>query len=194
VTNDELEQLLRNAKVPERNPSFWENFPGTVARRIRQVSPPAAIVRKPGFSFAIVGMGIAAACLVIGFWLGFRNGHLRGTEEQITVARKYFQEIETLFPNQVRAIVFENGEPRLLLSDKPDVPASLPLFLKICSGKHCRSLVTFSGQRIQINGEPMEVLSDHKGGILLVGNNSVWSSDEPSRIKNRFIQAQPLNL
>ena len=194
MTNSELERLLKTAKVPGRENSFWESFAQSVTRKIRQnPARPDATRSNLKPNFALWGIGMATACLVIGFSFGFRNGHSRGTNEQLAAARKYFQEVESLFPNQMRAIVFENGEARLLLSDKPDVPTSSPLFVKICSGKNCRSLVTFSGQRIQIDGEAFEVLSDHKGQILLVGNNSVWSSGDPPT-KNRFIQAQPLEL
>jgi len=207
VTNNELDQWLKAAKVPERENSFWENFSQNVIRRIgsesriqtfsgenRLKTELQTSLRRPGLNFALWGIGLATVCLVIGFWFGFRNGHSRGNEEQLAVARKYFQNIESLFPNQMRAIVFENGQARLLLSEKPDVPTSAPLFVKICSGKNCRSLVTFSGQRIQINGELFEVLSDRKGEILLVGNNSIWSSGDPQRLKNRSIQAQTLEL
>ncbi|MEO7298744.1 MAG: hypothetical protein ABI042_09235 [Verrucomicrobiota bacterium] len=205
MTNNELEQLLKTVKIPERENSFWENFSQTVLRKIGSESRLQAAsgenrpktelqTRRPKLNFALWGIGLATACLVVGFWFGFRNGHSHGTEEQLAAARKYLQNVEALFPNQVRAIVFENGEARLLLSEKADVPSSPPLFVKICSGENCRNIVTFSGQKIQANGQTFEVLSDHRGQILLVGNNSVWSSADPVQKNNRLIQAQPLQL
>lgn len=195
MTNNELERLLKTSKAPHRDNLFWENLSENVIRRIQQRPPESDAMRpKLRSNFAPWGIGLATTCLIVGFWFGFHNPSSRDTKKQLAAARKYFREVESLFPNQMRAIVFENGEARLLLSDKPDVPASSPLFVKICSGKNCRSLVTFSGQQIQINGESFEILSDHKGDILLVGNKSIWSSAAPAPKENRFIQAQTLEL
>ena len=35
---------------------------------------------------------------------------------------------------------------RLVLSEQADVPVSAPLFLKVCDGKNCQRIITFSGQ------------------------------------------------
>jgi len=53
--------------------------------------------------------------------------------------------------------------------------------------------VTFSGQEIQVAGQEITVLSDASGGIILEGNQFVWSST--SRIyasSNLKIEAKPL--
>lgn len=194
MTNNELEQLLKLAKIPEREKSFWENFSQNVTRRMRIVSSRHENKRRPNLSVAVWGVGLATACLAMALWFEFHKAPSHGTEEQLAAARKYFQEVESLFPNQVRAISFESGKARLILAEKADIPTSSPLFLKICSGKKCRSLITFSGQQIQINGEAFEVLSDRQGQILLVGNHSVWSSANPVQTKNSYIQAQTLEL
>jgi hypothetical protein len=36
--------------------------------------------------------------------------------------------------------------------------------------------VTFSGQEIQIAGQKLTVLSDARGGIILAGNQFIWSN------------------
>ncbi len=81
-----------------------------------------------------------------------------------------------MFPNRVRAIVQDRQGLSLILSDQADVPASTPIYVRICDGKNCSSLVTFSGQEIQIAGQKLTVLSNGSGGIILEGSQFVWSS------------------
>jgi hypothetical protein len=98
-----------------------------------------------------------------------------------------------MFPNRIRAIVEDEHGLNLVLSDSDNVPVSAPIYIRICDGKHCSSLVTFSGQEIQIAGQKITVLSDARGGIILEGNKFVWSST--SRIYasgNLKIEAKPL--
>jgi hypothetical protein len=90
---------------------------------------------------------------------------------------KLIHEMMAMFPNQIRAIVQDDGGGvKLVLSDAPDVPASPPLYVRICDGQHCSSFVTFSGQEIQVDGQKITVLSDARGGIILAGTQFVWSS------------------
>jgi hypothetical protein len=85
-----------------------------------------------------------------------------------------------MFPNQIRAIVQdEDGGVKLVLSDTGDVPASAPLYVRISDGKRWSSFVTFSGQEIQVGGQKITVLADARGGVILAGNQFVWSSSEP---------------
>jgi hypothetical protein len=88
------------------------------------------------------------------------------------------QETLALFPNRVRAIVQDERGLNVVLSDQENVPASTPIYVRICDGKNCSSLVTFSGQEIQIAGQNLTVLSQPDGGIILEGNKFVWSSSE----------------
>jgi hypothetical protein len=71
---------------------------------------------------------------------------------------------------------------QLVLADRADVPDSPPLFVKICDGKNCSSLVTFSGQEVEVDGQKITVLADANGGIILAGNQFVWSSTGPNRL------------
>jgi hypothetical protein len=137
-----------------------------------------------------------AVCVLLGFALGFWQGyHSALPEPQLAQARKCFQEIEGLFPNQVRAIVFDQQHSRLVLSEQADVPTSPPLYVKICGPHGCVSYVTFSGQQIRVNGDVFEVLVDRQGGVLLVGRDMVWSSDRAQARSGPYrIEAKPLEV
>ena len=103
------------------------------------------------------------------------------------------RETLAMFPNQVRAIVQDERGINLVLSDRDNVPVSTPIYVRICDGKHCSSLVTFSGQEIRIAGQKLTVLSDTQGGIILTGNQFIWSNTERNFADNRLkIEARNL--
>jgi hypothetical protein len=138
---------------------------------------------------------VAAICLALGFALGSRSGHrTSGTDPQFAEARKYFHELEGLFPNQLQAIVFDQQGTHLVLAQKANLPASPPLYLKICGpDKGCRRFVTFSGQQIEVNGELCDVLADGQGKVLLVGRQLLWSGSQAGHRMGPYrVEARPL--
>jgi hypothetical protein len=190
MNESELNEVLKRATVPERKADYWEQFPRRVTtelERLRQTAPVqrlsdashawpwAAVFRflgaKPAFA-----VGVAVVCLALGFFLGFWRGQRSpGSDPQLAAARKYFNEIEALFPNQVRAIVFDQQGTHLVLAQEPNLPASPPLYLKICGPRGCQRFVTFSGQQIRVNGDVCDVLADGRGDVLVVGRHVLWS-------------------
>ena len=192
---DELDELLKSARVPDRSGEYWENFSRDVTSRIRRQDASArgelCSPRGARWRVAAWGFGLAAVFFFLGLYLGFWRGRDSGVNSgQMAEVKKYYREIEALFPNQVRAIVFDQQGPHLLLSEQADVPKSPALFLKICGPKGCESLVTFSGQSIKVNGEQFEVLADAQGKVIVVGNNRVWAGgDNSGPIR---IQSNPL--
>jgi hypothetical protein len=212
----ELNELLKRAAVPEREPDYWDSFPGRVMGEIErrrlangaervadasrdteadsgnmwfQVTFLRSLVNKPAFALAVV-----AVCLALGFVVGHWSGQRSpGYDPQLAEARKYFREIEGLFPHQLQAIVFDQQGAHLVLAQEADLPASPPLYLKICGPGGCQRFVTFSGQQIRVNGEVCDVLSDHQGNVLLVGRRLLWSSSRAgSRTGPYQIQARAL--
>jgi hypothetical protein len=98
-----------------------------------------------------------------------------------------------LFPNQLQALVLDAAGAHLVLAEQADVPASPPLYVKITGPKGAQRFVTFSGQRIRVNGDSFEVLVGRQGEVLLVGKQSVWSSSEPGVKAGPYrIEARPL--
>ena len=204
MKNSELEQILKSAPVPDRPGAYWGQFPQRVMAKTNWLrthvdagaSQPQT---KPfwlryRFRFATVGLGLAISGLLLVFVLGSRQGRqLSITEPQLAAARKYFQEIETLFPGQVQAIVFDQQGPHLVLAEHSNVHASSPLYLRVCGPKGCQSYVTFSGQQIRINGETCDVLSDHQDNVLLIGQDWVLSTAQAPAKRARYqVSARPL--
>jgi hypothetical protein len=79
-----------------------------------------------------------------------------------------------MFPKQLQAVIFEAGQFRLQVSGRPEVPDSPPLLVHICHASRCATLVTFSGQVVDVMGRKFEVLADGRGGVIFLGQEGVW--------------------
>ena len=203
MNDNDLNEVLKCAAVPERGADYWERFPSQVTAEIERrrqdaraeksthasvaavveggaawawVSAFRSLVSKPAFA-----LGVAAVCLTLGFVLGLWRGQRSpGYDPQLAEAQQYFREIQGLFPHQLQAIVFDQQGAHLVLAKEPNLPASPPLYLKISGPKGCQRFVTFSGQQIQVNGDVCDVLSDHQGNVLVVGRQLLWSGTKAS--------------
>lgn len=179
MNQPELESILKRARLPEIPGESLEMFPRWIVTSLKRAAPPVQAERN--FSLRLAWALGLAACIVIAFvinhWCSpIKSGTITATD---TLANtKLIQQTLAMFPNQIRAIVENESGLNLILSDKEDVPASAPLYVRICDGKHCASFVTFSGQEIQVAGQTVTVLADTRGGIILTGNKFVWSNTE----------------
>jgi hypothetical protein len=215
VKDTELNEILKRSTVPEREAGYWERFPSGVIAELARRRQNALVAKQDALAralaesglrrpwalmFPLLGIrpafaaGLAAVCLALGFFLGFRKGHgSPGNELQLAEVRKYFHEIAALFPNQLQAIVFDQQGAHLVLAGEPNLPASPPLYLKICGPQGCQSFVTFSGQQIRVNGDVCDVLADGRGGVLVVGKSRVWSgSGSAGAVAGYRVKAIPL--
>jgi len=193
MNDSDLEKKLKAAQVPAWDEDYWESFPQGVLTKLR-AGPVSRPVERDWLPRLAWGGGIALACLVIGFTLGHWHGRMEKNDSFVLLQNgKMLREVLTLFPNRVRAIVQDERGLQLVLSDQPDVPTSTPLWVKICDGKQCASLVTFSGQELEIAGQKVTVLADAQGGIILEGNRFIWSSSARSFVEgNLTIEAKRL--
>ena len=208
MTDKELNEVLQRAAVPERGEDYWERFPSQVTAEMERRRQHARAVDKgntiwtwTGALRSFVGepafaLGVVIVCLVLGFILVSWNGHrFPGMDSQLVEARKYFRELEALFPHQLQAIVFDQQGTHFLLAPEPNLPASPPLYLKICGPKGCQRFVTFSGQQIRVNGGVCDVLVDRQGKVLVVGQETLWSDAKnavrsgPYQIEARALEA-----
>lgn len=136
----------------------------------------------------------AAICLTIVLAVG----HWRAKTEIASVPNllqntKLIHETLAMFPNRVHAIVQDEQGLKLVLSERENIPASAPLYVRVCDGQRCVSFVTFSGQEIQVAGHSISVLADTHGKMILVGDNFLWS-DADRICPNQRWEIQTKNL
>jgi len=199
MTDSELDKILKSAPAPGRDEDYWESFPRIVSTRLRSASVPRPTECAVWWQRLAWGGAIAMACLIAGFWLGhWHEQRAIGARYALLQNGKMLGEVLTLFPNRVRAIVQDEHGVQLVLADRPDVPVSTPLWVKICDGQHCAALVTFSGQEIEVAGQKLTVLTSAEGAIILIGDHFAWSSDHPGHTCGSLeIEARrlgPINL
>lgn len=193
MNDAELNKLLKSDPVPARAPEFWEQMPQRVSAKLhwrqQRKDPENDLPPRPvrGWVLGITG----AAVLIL---MGFVVGNWHGTRQTTALLQneKLLREVLATFPNQVQAIIQDDNGLRLALAEEPNVAQTQPLWLKICEGKHCRSMVTFSGQTVKIGGQPVEVLADARGGVMLVGENFFWSSQQSAQPNHLRIESQQL--
>jgi hypothetical protein len=194
MNKPELESILKKARLPEIADESLELFPRRIVARLKHNDLPDHAARN--FSPRLAWAFGLAACVVIAIAIGYGHRQMKpelaGANDSLASA-KLIRETLALFPNRVRAIVQDENGLNLVLSDADEVPASSPLYVRICDGKHCSQLVTFSGQEIQIAGQKVTVLADTRGGIIVTGNQFVWSNTERTYAGNHFkIEAKNL--
>ena len=195
MNNIDLEKKLKAAQVPARDEDYWESFPRLVSAKLRTTTAERPAIERHWLPRLAWGGGIAFACLVIGFAIGHWRGRMEKNDPYALLQNgKILREVLTLFPNRVRAIVQDERGVQLVLSDQADVPASTPIYVRICDGRQCSSLVTFSGQELEIAGQKVTVLSDAQGGVIVAGTRFAWSSDRPAGASGGLkIEARNLN-
>ena len=193
MNDSELEKKLKAAREPALLKEYQASFPQTVLANLRsdtwKTSPPRHS-RLSRLAWALA----TAACLVLAFGIGHWHGRVEAAAPTSLLANaRLIHETMAMFPNQVRAITQDEHGMKLILADQANVPDSPPLYVKICDGEKCSSLVTFSGQEIQIGGQKLTVLADVSGGIILEGNKFVWSTTTRNYAgKGLRIEARPL--
>jgi len=195
MNNSELEQKLKASQTPTHSDEYWAEFPQRVAAGLRR-APVVVRDESRWLPRLAWGLATAAACLIVGFAVGHWRGRMETASSNGLLQNvKLIRETMAMFPNRVRAIVQDERGLNLVLSEQADVPDSTPLYVSICDGKHCSSLVTFSGQEIHVAGQQMTVLSDARGGIILVGNRFLWSNTERGYANNDLkIEAKAIGL
>lgn len=182
--DDELNELLRAARVPERTPEYWAEFPQAIARqlrvpRAREAASDTAPRPRPAWAW---GLGLATVCLLLGFFFGFQRGHAVGfSTAEIAQSQKIYRELAALFPDRVQTVQLDGRGSQIVLTSDPQPPASAPLLVQICHADQCRRFITFSGQRVALNGETFEVLTDANGNVLVIGDRLAWTSSAPRR-------------
>lgn len=196
MNDAELNRILKSAESPRRPEGYWQDFPDQVARQLNRPWPREHCTVRWVPRLVWAG-GVAAVCIIAGFILGrgFAPPESANGNSKLLQSEKLIREILAMFPNRVRAIVKDELGIQLVLADEADVPESTPLWVKFCQGTRCTTLVTFSGQELQIAGQELTVLSDANGNVILTGDRFAWASDDPAAGGQNFmIQARAMQF
>lgn len=195
MNNQELNDLLRRAHVPERTSEEWNQFARDTARRIHGSFTHESVKRSRirHRAFAAWGVGFATVCVLLGFAIRHWHARREARRDEIADARKLFSELSALFPNQIEAVILNEHGPRLILAEQPLPRDATPLFVRICGAKSCERVITFSGRRVPLNGQTCEVLLDARGNVIVAGERFVWTSADHTARAGYKIEAAQLS-
>lgn len=181
----ELDKLLRSAKVPQQSEEQKAEFPDEV---VCQLSRPQGRVAAPEVKrprFPLWATGFALACLAIGFMVGRFPDKPIATPQAAAKPPDYaklFKEVAILFPDRLRGVIVRGGKMELVLADQPERTAANPLLVEICHNGLCRTVITFSGQKLDIDGRSIEVLTGANDRVIVLADNELWTSQNPGQV------------
>lgn len=177
MKDDDLENQLRAARVPERDEDYWLRFPQTVLGRIG-----AARTQRHRSSRRRQGLLLAAAAGACGLAAGLLLSHRPPRPDAYArlESGQALRETVPLYLGRLRAIEQEGDSLRLVLSKDRDVPPSLPVWVEIDDGHSRRVLDTFSGQSFRLGDQTVQVLANPEGEVMLVGERFLWTNRGPA--------------
>ncbi|HEY1171965.1 MAG TPA: hypothetical protein VGH19_11390 [Verrucomicrobiae bacterium] len=198
MKDSELNKLLRSVQPPERSPEEKAEFPGKVVRQLSRPVHQRAKEDAPSSRLPMWAAGFATVCLAIGFIAGRfpekpaapAHGAVAATPDYA----KLFKEVATLFPDRLRGVVVRGSEMELVLAEQPERPATNPLLVEICQNGKCKVVITFSGQKLEVDGHSIEVFTGADDRLIVLADNQVWTSQNPSQVVDGFrIHAEVLH-
>jgi hypothetical protein len=190
MNQDELDQILRSSRLPERPESYWDGFPERVSRRL-EFGSQVPIRSRPWL------LAAALACAVaFGIFLGLFVWHRISPPDDRLIALydgRVLREMQAQYPGRLQAIIQDGSGVHTQLSQSADVSMSHPVLLEIRDGRDHRVIVTFSGQIVQCGGRNVMVLSDVGGQVMLVGEGLFWSRETSTGLSEAVqIQAEQI--
>lgn len=156
---DQIVERLRQAVAPSRSPGYWEAFPRRVLARLDEPHPATTGWLRRWALAASLAAAVAAAGILL----------IRQPSQATENLAKVYKEVAEVFPEQVAAIVADDTGVRLVLTDRPRSRTSPPLLVSACKPTGRRSIVTFSGEQVPVNGDTWDVLLDGEGRVIVAG-------------------------
>ena len=139
--------------------------------------------------------GAGALAFVLGLLPFFFLKH-DATSENLVNDRKILQQVEKLFPNQVNAVVEENGKVDLSIAQFPVVVSDQPVLLVFKRGQESIRVLSYSGHRVCLllgkTQSCFDILATPAGGVILEGEDQVWLASDHPHIAGYSVRAQSL--
>jgi len=118
--------------------------------------------------------------------------------ENLANDRQLLQQVEKLFPNQINAVVVENGEVDLSIAQSPVVGADQPVLLVFKRGQELIRVLSYSGHRVCLMLDEkkncLEILATPTGGVILESDDQVWLASDHPHIAGYSVRAQSLEV
>lgn len=192
--DDDLRQQLHKLRVPE------VSEPSRARARHRaliafQQGGATSLEEPARKGFVWHWSGTVALVFVLGL-LPFLLLKHHITSENLANDRELLQQVEKLFPNQVNAVVEENGKVDLSIAQSAVVGSDQPVLLVFKRGQESIRVLSYSGHRVCLmlgkTRDCFDILATSTGGVILEGEDRVWLASEHPHIAGYSVRAQSL--
>lgn len=136
----------------------------------------------------------AFTVIVLAFVLGFL--FFRNSTDYLAKDREILRQTDALFAGQLNAVIERDGEIQIQLADESSQPSDQPILIQFRQNGHNLRVLSYSGRSIDIilNGKHIsfEALATSNGGIILTGENFLWSQQHPDALAGYRVEARSL--
>ncbi len=194
MNDDELQQRLHKLTTPEPSEAARERARHRALIAFQQtgsVQPD----NSTWLGFRWNWRYAVALMLILGTlpFLFFRHPH---SSENLANDRQILQQTEKLFPNQVNAVVEQNGKIDLSIAESPVVGSDQPVLLLFKRGHETIRVLSYSGHRVCLmlgkTQNCFEILATPAGGVILESEDQVWLASEHPKVAGYSLRAQTL--
>jgi hypothetical protein len=121
-----------------------------------------------------------------------------GDTEDVAGDRQILRQMEKLFPNQVDAVVVQNGKVDLSIAQDPVVGTDQPILLVFKRGEETIRVLSYSGHHVCLalgnTRNCFEILETPSGGVILEADNQVWLSSSHPVMAGYSVRAQVMEV
>jgi hypothetical protein len=193
MNDDVLRRRLHDLRAPEASASARERARHRALVAFQQGGSVSAEEPAPrGFDWSwCPALALALVVTLLPF-LFFP----RPNPENLADDRQILQQMEKLFPNQINAVVEENGKVDLSITESPVVGADQPVLVIFQQGRETIRVLSYSGHRVCLmlgqKKNCLEVLATPTGNVILEGDDKVWVASDHPEIAGYAVRAQTL--
>ena len=116
MKNSDLDSEIKRLRVPERGQEFWDAFPDRVLAELR-AGPVSSPLREPSMPEYAWGLGVALACVILGFSFGQSGVPKRLYSAVAQHERKLSQSVRQ-FPSHVCALMQDEHGMWVVMEDQ----------------------------------------------------------------------------
>ncbi len=194
MTDDDLRATLQTLRVPGPSASTCERawHRSRLAFASRHASPGLDHdLGRPMYRWALPAVTVLFL-LALGMWWVGRVG-----PDNVLAWRRTLQEMETLFPNHLNAVIERDGDFDVELSEENVGAPGQPLVVEFRRGGKSLRVLGYSGRSICLDlygtKACFEPLVTGEGAVILSGEGFLWSEDHPSGPAGFSVEAHLLN-
>jgi hypothetical protein len=193
MKNSSLDKLLQTLAVPVPDDSARDRALHRAQTAFANRPVGGHPNRTPwlGLAFATTGLIVIS---VLALSLTFRS--TPATVPTLAAQNNVFQQMEDLFPGQLEAVIEHGDSVDLKLAPKPGPATDQRLIVTFHRTGSIIRVLSYSGRKVclDLSGRRVcfEMLLTEAGGVILLGDDFLWSGGSRASVAGYHVEAMPL--